>query len=245
MKKILTYIFCSLVLLSSQSYANSIDTSSSLSLKLWYQDKTLNFPDATRLGSALLTSQTHGLVYEYPLATSIFDESEPARAKIANLKYSVLYSLIELDLADHPLYKFIESQQFGKRVVSNVDIDNVRLQNKENPLLSGNYSLASPKRTDIVWLLGDIRYTQSFKRLTRLPFEEQKASISKIIGKKINSIVLIYPDGHTVKPEIGYWLNNQYYIPPMTIIYVPFDHNDASTLNNNIIKLLTSLKMPQ
>lgn len=245
MNKSFFLIVISVLVMSVKSYADTASQRAPLSLQLWNQNKTLNFPTATRLDSAILTFENQVSRIEYPLATTLFDESDLARREVENLKYSILYQLIQRDLVNHPFYQFINEQSFAKRVVSHIDIDNVRLRSQNNPLLSGHYSIASPKRHNEVWLMGNVFSVRPIDGLIGKSLDETKAIIDQHIVAKATPITIIYPDGEIVEPELGYWLNVEYFLPPMTIVYVPFEQDNASSLNKDIVKLLTFLKMPQ
>ncbi|MDG2881505.1 YjbG polysaccharide synthesis-related protein, partial [Vibrio parahaemolyticus] len=47
-----------------------------LSIDLWQQGKTLNFSAPARLDTTILTAKANNLAIEYPLATTLFDESK-------------------------------------------------------------------------------------------------------------------------------------------------------------------------
>jgi hypothetical protein len=216
-----------------------------LSIDLWQQGKTLNFSAPERLDTTILTAKANNLAIEYPLATTLFDESKQAQAEVSELKYSVLYSLIQQDLAAHPFYQFVQRQQFSKRVISSIDLDQIRLKDTKNPLLAGHFTLVAPKRNNKIWYIGNLNSVHSFRSLTGLSITDQQTQLKNMLGQEIQSPILIYPDGKVVESKMGYWLNEQFYLPPMTIVYVPFEHYATSDLDKNIVKLLTFLKMPQ
>ncbi|MDF4751162.1 capsule biosynthesis GfcC family protein, partial [Vibrio parahaemolyticus] len=157
------------------------------------------------------------------------------------LKNSVLNQMIQHNLVAHPFYKFIQKQSFAPRVLSAIDVDKVRLNKFDNPLLHGNYVLVSPLREEKVFYLGNLNSVYSVKEQAGIPLQRQIENLKSNIGTLSTPPVLIYPDGHVVKPHHGAWLTTQYYLPPLTLVYVPFDDLEYSEMDQDIVRLLTQL----
>lgn len=242
MKKFHSLFAIIVITLSLNSFARAI-TKDQLSIEVLQQERIFNFSQPARLSDALQSLNAQNVVVEYPLATTLFDESQQAKKKVSELKYSISYALINKDLASHPFYKFIQQQNFAERVISSIDIDEIRLYQKKNPLLSGSYSLTAPKRIKKIYYLGNLNSANALSGVYGISYNDQQAKLSRLLRKESLSPVFIYPDGKVVSPEISYWLNNQYFLPPMTIVYFPFESYETSQLDKNIVKLLTFLKI--
>ncbi|MDF4849910.1 capsule biosynthesis GfcC family protein, partial [Vibrio parahaemolyticus] len=111
----------------------------------------------------------------------------------------------------------------------------------ENPLWYGNALLASPLREEKVYYLGILNSVYTVKDQAGIPLQKQIENLKSNIGALSTPPVLIYPDGHVVKPHHGAWLTTQYYLPPLTLVYVPFDDLEYSEMDQDIVRLLTQL----
>ncbi|EOX4457243.1 YjbG polysaccharide synthesis-related protein [Vibrio antiquarius] len=243
MSKRLITLFCLVMpLLSSYSLAQTeTSTTQPLNVELLDVGKQLQFPGPTRLESVLALAKEQSVSQQYPLGTTLFDKSERAEKTSTALKNSALNQMIQHNLVAHPFYKFIQKQSFAPRVLSAIDVDKVRLNKFDNPLLHGNYVLVSPLREEKVFYLGNLNSVYSVKEQAGIPLQRQIENLKSNIGTLSTPPVLIYPDGHVVKPHHGAWLTTQYYLPPLTLVYVPFDDLEYSEMDQDIVRLLTQL----
>jgi len=214
--------------------------SSPLNVELVGTSKALQFQQAARLESVLKHAQEQQVALQYPLAVTLFDHSDSALRKITALKNSVLNQMIQHNLVAHPFYKFIQQSQFAPRVLSAVDMDRIRLDKFENPLLQGQFALSAPKREETVWYVGNLEKVYAVKKQAGIALHKQLNHLrSSDIGELAYPPILIYPDGKVVHPHHGSWLSTQYYLPPLTMVYVPFDEFEHSPMDQNIVALLT------
>ncbi|MBR9789400.1 MAG: YjbG polysaccharide synthesis-related protein [Vibrionaceae bacterium] len=237
--------FFSLALLTSTSVVSAqpaLDNTSSLNVDLVGTGKQLQFSQKARLADVLKQAQQQNLILQYSLGTTLFDGSEQALRESLALKNSVLNQMIQYNLVAHPFYKYIQKHQFAPRVFSNIDIDNVRLDKFNNPLLYGNFALISAQREEKVIYLGNLDDVYSIKEQAGIPLKQQITSLKGDIGELAHSPVLIYPDGNVVQPHHGSWLTTQYHLPPLTMVYIPFEEFETSEMDQDIVKLLTQLK---
>ncbi|NOI72299.1 capsule biosynthesis GfcC family protein [Vibrio owensii] len=205
--------------------------------------KVLQFEQPARLDNILKLAQEQKLVLQYPLATTLFDDSEQAQQQSLALKNAVLSQMIQYNLVGHPFYKFIQQSQFAPRVLSAVDVDQIRLDKFDNPLLKGQFTLSTPKRTEKVLYMGNLDKIYAIKNLAGIPLHEQINSLkSSEVGELAQPPILIYPNGEVVTPHHGSWLTKQYYLPPLTMVYIPFDNFAQSPMDQNIVKLLSQRK---
>ncbi|MDW1974226.1 YjbG polysaccharide synthesis-related protein [Vibrio sp. Vb1980] len=243
MSKRLITLFCLVMpLLSSYSLAQTeTSTTQPLNVELLDVGKQLQFQSSARLESVLELAKEQSASLQYSLGTTLFDKSDRAEKTSTALKNSVLNQMIQHNLVAHPFYKFIKKQSFAPRLLSAIDVDKIRLNKFDNPLLRGNYVLASPLREEKVYYLGNLNSVYSVKDQAGIPLQRQIESLKSNIGTLSTPPVLIYPDGHVVKPHHGAWLTTQYYLPPLTLVYVPFGDLEYSEMDQDIVRLLTQL----
>ncbi|EGQ9821584.1 YjbG polysaccharide synthesis-related protein [Vibrio parahaemolyticus] len=241
-KQLLTLLGLVMPLLSMPSFAQT-ETSAMqpLNVELLGVGKQLQFQEPTRLESLLALAKEQSVSLQYSLGTTLFDKSERAEKNSTALKSSVLNQMIQHNLVTHPFYKFIQKQSFAPRLLSAIDVDKIRLNKFDNPLLRSNLLLASPLREEKVYFLGNLNSVYSIKEQAGIPLQKQIENLKSNIGALSTPPVLIYPDGHVVKPHHGAWLTTQYYLPPLTLVYVPFGDLERSEMDQDIIRLLTQL----
>ncbi len=237
----------SFVLLASASVlpvsaqSSSGNDAAHLNVELVGGEKTLQFQQATRLADVLKQAQQQSLSLQYPLGTTLFDRSEQALRASSELKNSVLSQMSQRNLAEHPFYNYLKKHQFAPRVFSALDVDNVRLNKFNNPLLRGDFTLVSPIREEKVVYLGNVDNVYSVKAQAGIPLQQQMTNLEQNFGELANSPVIIYPDGNVVQPHHGAWLTTQYYLPPLSMVYIPFEEFENSKMDQDIVQLLSQL----
>ncbi len=224
---------------SAQSIPNK---AISLSVELVGVGKQLQFQQKARLSDVLKQAQQQSLRLQYPLGITFFDNSEEALRKSTAQKNSVLNQMIQHNLVAHPFYKYIQKHQFAPRVFSAVGLDDIRLDKFNNPLISGDLTLVSPQREERVIYLGNLEQVYSVKEQAGIALKQQIANLKNDIGELAYPPILIYPDGEVVQPHHGSWLTTQYYLPPLSMVYIPFEEFKNSEMDQDIVKLLTQLK---
>lgn len=214
-----------------------------LQVELAGAGKTLQLEQPARLDYILKLAQEQNVVLRYPLAITLFDDSEQAQQESLALKNTVLNQMIQYNLVGHPFYKFIQQSQFAPRVLSAVDVDQIRLDKFDNPLLKGQFALSAPVRVEKVLYVGNVDKVYAIKNLAGIPLHEQVDSLkSSEFGELPQPPILIYPNGEVVIPHHGSWLTKQYYLPPLTMVYIPFDDFEQSPMDQEIVKLLSQRK---
>jgi hypothetical protein len=224
------------------SAQSTLEKSTNLNVELVGVGKQLQFQQPARLADVLKQAQQQNLILQYPLGTTLFDGSDKALRDSTALKNSVLNQMIQHNLVAHPFYKYIQKHQFAPRVFSAVDLDNVRLDKFRNPLIAGDLALVALQREEKIVYLGNLDDIYSVKEQAGIPLKQQLTNLKSDIGELTNSPILIYPDGNVVQPHHGSWLTTQYYLPPLTMVYIPFDEFETSEMDQDIVKLLTQLK---
>ncbi len=237
----------SLVLLANTSIAainaqSNTEQAPYLHVELTTVGKELQFSQAARLVDVLKQAQQQGLSLPYPLATTLFDHSESALSESTALKDSVLKQMAQHNLSTHPFYQYIQKQQFAPRLLSAIDLDEIRLDKLNNPLLHGDLALTSAPREEMVIYLGNVKKNHATKDQAGIPLKQQIINLKQYLGEQPHSPVLIYPNGNVVNPHDGSWLSTQYYLPPLTMVYIPFYEYETSKMDQDIVQLLTQLK---
>ncbi|MFH4893829.1 capsule biosynthesis GfcC family protein [Vibrio sp. Y42_MX_L11] len=218
------------------------DQTTYLNVELIGVGKQLRFEQPARLADVLKHAQQQDLVLQYPLGTTLFDGSKQALRESTALKNSVLNQMIQHNLVAHPFYKYIQKHQFAPRAFSAVDLDNIRSDKFKNPLIDGEFSLVSMPREEKVIYLGNLDKVFSVKKQAGISLKQQITNLKNEIGELAYPPILIYPDGNIVQPHHGSWLTTQYYLPPLTMVYIPFEEFEHSEMDQDIVKLLTQLK---
>ncbi|WP_440878388.1 capsule biosynthesis GfcC family protein [Vibrio natriegens] len=218
------------------------DNASYLNVGLVGVGKQLQFEQPARLVDVLKQAQQQDLILQYPLGTTLFDSSEHSLRESTALKNSVLNQMIQHNLVSHPFYKYIQKNQFAPRLFSAIDLDDVRLDKFNNPLISGDLTLVSPQREEKVIYLGNLDNVYSIREQAGIPLKQQITNLQSNIGELAYPPILIYPDGKVAQPHHGSWLTTQYYLPPLTMVYIPFEKFETSEMDQDIVKLLTQLK---
>ncbi len=214
-----------------------------LQVELVGTGKVLRFEQLARLDNILKLAQEQNLVLQYPLAITLFDASDKAQQESLALKNAVLNQMIQYNLVGHPFYKFIQQSQFAPRILSGVDVDQVRLDKYDNPLLKGQFALSAPDRAEKVLYVGNIDKVYAIKSQAGVPLHGQLNNLKNSeIGELAQPPILIYPNGDVLIPHHGSWLTKQYYLPPLTIVYIPFGDFEQSQMDQDIVKLLSQRK---
>ncbi|NVC92190.1 YjbG polysaccharide synthesis-related protein [Vibrio natriegens] len=244
-KRLLSLLGVAILASTSTAYVSAKstpDNSSYLNVELVGVSKQLQFEQPARLMDVLKQAQLQSITLQYSLGTTLFDSSEEAFRKSTALKNSVLNQMIQHNLIAHPFYKYIQKHQFAPRLFSAVDLDNIRLDKFNNPLISGDLALISPQREEKIIYLGNLEQVYSVKEQAGIPLKQQIENLKSDIGELANPPILVYPDGKVVQPHHGPWLTTQYYLPPLTMVYIPFEEFEHSEMDQDIVKLLTQLK---
>ncbi|MFW1276293.1 YjbG polysaccharide synthesis-related protein, partial [Vibrio parahaemolyticus] len=167
---------------------------SQLNIELVGTGKALQFQQAARLESVLKHAQEQQVALQYPLAVTLFDNSETAVQRSTALKNSVLNQMIQHNLVAHPFYKFIQRSQFAPRVLSAIDVDRIRLDKFDNPLLQGQLALSAPKRKEKVLYVGNLEKVYAVENQAGIALHEQVDNLgSSDIGELAYPPILIYP----------------------------------------------------
>ena len=129
------------------------------------------------------------------------------------------------------------------RLLVPLDPDTVRVHNKNNPPLEGNYTLWLGREPSTVTLVGLV------DKPGKMPFTPGRDAasylddVSLLSGADRSYAWVIYPDGRTQKAPVAYW--NKRHVEPMpgSILFVGFADslwtNKYEALNAEILRSLS------
>lgn len=138
--------------------------------------------------------------------------------------------------------QWLQQHIHSQRLPVNVDIDKVRLNKADNPLLNGNYQLQLANRPTSIMIIGAIEKPLSVKWQPRMAAKEYLAQVTPITIAANSEVTVIQPDGVIQQHPIAYWNNNHNDIAPGAIIYLGYQSvfHDYSELNHAISSMLTN-----
>ena len=136
--------------------------------------------------------------------------------------------------------QWIQQHIHHQRLPVSIDIDKVRLNKTDNPLLNGNYQLQLANRPTSVVIIGAIEKPQTMKWQPRMAAKEYLAQVTPLTIAANSKVTVIQPDGVIQQHPIAYWNNNHNDIAPGAIIYLGYDalFHDYSGLNQAISSML-------
>lgn len=141
------------------------------------------------------------------------------------------------------LLQQVQSHQYAYRIVTSLDIDNVRLDLSRNPKMPGDYELSLSERPSVVYLDGlATPKSVTFSSFYDVAHYVEQGELNDEASKSYAWV--ISPDGTTSKVGTAYWNNQQRHVIPGSIIFVGFDSNRSvlAALEQDIISLLTMVK---
>ncbi len=238
------FLFSCLAMCSTVAHSEIKSNDPALSVELLGKHKLLQFENEIRLSDIIILAQENGLSLSYPLASTLFDSSPDAENASKELKLKVLSQLEKLGEESSSIYGFIEGNDFSPRLISHLDFDDIRLDKRTNPLLKGTLTLSAPERVESIIFIGNIKKTYKTNNYKGLPLSSVLENIAPLAKDMKVAPVVIYPDAHIAFPKPGSWDTKEYYLPPLSIVYIPFEEYKTSQLDRDIVKLLTQLKTP-
>ncbi|PSW60639.1 polysaccharide synthesis [Photobacterium kishitanii] len=138
--------------------------------------------------------------------------------------------------------QWLQQQIKTQRLAVAIDIDKVRLNQTDNPLLTGNYQLQLANRPTSVTVIGAIEKPQQLDWQPRMAANDYLAQVTPIDIATNSYVTVIQPDGVIQQHSIAYWNNNHADIAPGAIIYLGYQSlfHDYSGLNHDISSMLTN-----
>lgn len=228
----------------------SLNATAQTNVTLLSQNTILQYSQTVRLSQLLQDSHQQQNYTEFELASKLFDSGK--QADIDNLRQRVIGQLTELqkdaDLAPAAqlLVKQLQSYQYAYRLPLNMDYDIIRLAQKNDPMLPGDYSLLTQPRSKLVHIFGLVSQPEALPHQATVTVSDYLSQLTLLPQANRSFAWLISPNGNIEQIGIAYWNKEQRTIAPGSVIYLGFSakNNDMKQLNSDIATLINSVVSP-
>lgn len=187
---------------------------------------TISSSEPIRLSAAL--EQLKAPSETYWLAATFGQISE--QNQIEKKKFIVLNQLRQLKTlwADEPekvqalnaLSNLLKAKKFVSKSFYQVDLDQVRLNLKKDPVLNQDLIFYFPKRSTEVQLIGALEKTITLPHQPGKTISAYVAQASTLGAARNDWVYVIQPDGMVEQAPIGYWLKPSTRIAPGATLYL-------------------------
>lgn len=237
-------LFFVVALVFSWSLHAAESSDGSLSVTLWQQNKHLNYPSSVRLAT-LLGDAYQSLEYEpYAPGAALIDVSAEKKTVTA-LQRRVLQQLKMLGSPSAmQIVRQLSHFQYVRKIPVNLDLDEVRVSSKDNPMLSGRYELSLPKRPAHITLVGALKEGRPVSA---------KVKLGAVLDAYLNEVQfqndadryhpwVIQADGAVHQVKYLSWEGSPTFLSPGAIVFVGLESlpEQYKHLNENIAQLLAS-----
>lgn len=206
-------------------------------------------PDAVRLDSVIQQGLSQFKLSDDQIDwdnSRLFDLSTPLELSnqvLQQLQQKAADKQGEKQRRINQLIKFIQQSQFARRIFQPLDIDQIRLDVKLNPVLDGPWQLVLTKQpATTIWIVGSVNHAGSYPWHNRSSAREYLTETDNLSWIGDNAVV-IQPNGTVEQHSLLKWNRDFTEIAPGSILYIPFNfrslpvfHQDD--LNQQIISLL-------
>ena len=207
---------------------------------------SLHYAEPVRLAQVVSDSLKQRTTTETPywLGSSLSTITEPANKSILIKQLTKLSQQHRDDVAVSQSFsntaQWLQQQIKTQRLPVTIDIDKVRLNKADNPLLKGSYQLTLTDRPTSIMVIGAIEKLQRLDWQPRMAAKEYLAQVMPIDIAANSTVTVIQPDGVIQQHPIAYWNNNHHDIAPGAIIYLGYQSlfHDYSKLNHDISSML-------
>jgi hypothetical protein len=228
---------------------NTVNATPILEVKIPQADISLKYQVAPRL-SQLLNDARNNIDYPpYHLGSSLLNLDHDKNNKIKTKK-SILLKIIE-DQAKTTsemknLHSIIVSLNLFYREAVSLDLEEIQLNAKLNPILKGHYLLSLPTRPNVITVI-DPANSDKVVKVQLVPgyslknyLNEYYLKINKTNFDLPNNIELIQADKQHITPNIALWNNNKYFLSPGSIIFIGLDKSvkNMKEINHKFTALL-------
>lgn len=209
---------------------------------------TLHYAEPVRLAQVVSDSLKQRTVSEtsYWLGSSLSTATEPKTKQALITQLTQLSQQHRDDVLVSDSFantaQWLQQHIYHQRLPVNIDIDKVRLNKADNPLLNGNYQLQLANRPTSVIVIGAIEKPQTITWQPRMAAKEYLTQVTPLTIAANSEVTVIQPDGVIQQHPIAYWNNNHKDIAPGAIIFIGYQslfHN-YSELNHAISSMLTN-----
>jgi hypothetical protein len=200
-----------------------------------------------RLSTVLLEAKSRTSFSPYHEGSKLFNLDR--RAEIERIKHESIQSLNALiaetgyERLATSLLNMVKTQHYVFRELISLDVDLVRLDSAQDPLLSGHYQLSMMPRPHTIRMVGAIDETQVAHFSADLTVMDYLQLVTLRKGANKSYVWVITPQGNSIKVGASYWNNEHTHIPPGSLIFIGLDdalNSDFPNLETNLITLLKS-----
>lgn len=240
-KNHISYLLFSLLLFTSLSATANEDNA--LEVVIPQQKINLSYQVAPRLSQLLIDAKKNTDYSAYTLGSALIKKNNYENITIQNSKIELVESLEAINnVSAFRLRKQIEELSFFQQEKLSLDLEEIQLDSRINPIISGNYQLFLPKRPDFLILI-DPNHSEKVIKLKLKPGYNLSKYINEFYKHTdivTDNIRIIQADKQVITPKIDYWSNNKYYLSPGAIIYIGLnkDIDNAEITNQRFLKLL-------
>ncbi|WP_297481067.1 capsule biosynthesis GfcC family protein [uncultured Photobacterium sp.] len=207
---------------------------------------TLHYTDPVRLAQVVSDSLKQRTMTDIPfwLGSSLSSPTEPKNKQALITQLTQLSQQYRDDTVVSDSFantgQWLQQHIHHQRLPVSIDIDKVRLNKADNPLLNGNYLLQLANRPTSVIVIGAIEKPQTIKWQPRMSAKEYLAQVTPLSIAANSEVTVIQPDGVMQQHSIAYWNNHHNDIAPGAIIYLGYHSlfDDYSDLNHAISSML-------
>jgi hypothetical protein len=202
-----------------------------------------------RLSAVLQEAKSRTSFGSYSEGNKLFNLNN--QAQIERIKQESIQSLNTLmAMANYErlatsLLAMVKSKHYAYRELISLDLDQIRLDSAQDPLLSGHYQLSMMPRPKTIAIVGAITEPTVANYSPELTVMNYLQLVTLRQGSSKSYAWVISPQGHSVKVGTSYWNNEHTAILPGSIIFVGLEESLNSDLPNLEPNLITLLKSTQ
>ncbi|WP_159656109.1 capsule biosynthesis GfcC family protein [Vibrio atypicus] len=188
----------------------------------------------------------------FPIANQLFNLEKQEQSE--QFKQQVLKKLTDLTSGSGKqkksigiLIEQIKDWQVGYRESITLDFDEIRLQSKANPMLSGEYEFIIPGRSNTVSFEGLLFSPQQVDFKSNQTLSDYLGKLNLLSSAHPSYAWVIYPNGHYIKAGYAYWNNDSTQLTPGSVVFLGYnsDTREMQNIEKDIVKLISMRKGTQ
>lgn len=200
-----------------------------------------------RLSTVLIEANSRTSFRPYHEGSKLFNLDR--QAEIERIKHESIQSLNALvaqsgnERLATSLLNMVKTQHYAFRELISLDLDLIRLDSTQNPLLTGHYQLAMIPRPKTIRIMGAIDEPQVANFSADLTVMDYLQLVTLRHGANKSYAWVITPQGNSIKVGASYWNNEYTSVAPGSIIFVGLEdalNSEFPHLEPNLITLLKS-----
>ena len=212
----------------------------------------LSYSTAPRL-SQVIVDATNQLNYKpYYFGASLLNENSLKAQDIIEKKEFVINLLeIERSKTTKNLINILDPIQFHYKEKVTLDLEEIQINPKKDPLINGRYRLSLPTRFKYIYLIDPYNQNTLIKLAIKEGYDlkaylkhyltEYSLTNASDKSKSVENFTIIQADKSIVEAKINHRSSYRYYLSPGSIVYLKLDKALASyeAINDQVINLLT------